>query len=413
VPQRKRGSQTDRRVNIDLRQGQRDIAARLILRRNHIVSDVRSRVEAIWGDNRVADPEYLKNIPIAVSATIDFVIAAIERSNDIALPVPPVLLTQARLAARNGVSLDIVHRRCLVSSSLFSRHLIEATQGDGILEKDSMIRVSEIQGAAFERLLTVVDEEYSREINALVSSPERRRAKIVTRLLAGEYVDPSDLPYDLHHHHIGVITRGTGARQVLKGFAEALGCRLFVVSPDSSVIWAWLGRRKKPDVSELDRLISAQWPTAMPIAIGEPGAGADGWRNTHWQADAAFWIAVREPGSPIRYAENATISSIARDPLLVRSISQMYLEPLMNDSDGGLRLKATLRAYIAADRNASSAAVALKVSRQTVLNRLSTVEHRIGRQLMGCMTEVEAALRLEELGHTPGSRLRTEQLDNV
>ncbi len=45
----------------------------------------------------------------------------------------------------------------------------------------------------------------------------------------------------------------------------------------------------------------------------------------------------------------------------------------------------------------SSAAAALGVSRQTVINRLHAVEERLGRPLGACAVEVEAALRLEEL----------------
>ncbi len=61
-------------------------------------------------------------------------------------------------------------------------------------------------------------------------------------------------------------------------------------------------------------------------------------------------------------------------------------------------LRQTLRAYFAAERNASSTAAALGVSRQTVINRLRVVEERLGRSLGSCAVEVEAALRLEDMG---------------
>jgi DNA-binding PucR family transcriptional regulator len=63
----------------------------------------------------------------------------------------------------------------------------------------------------------------------------------------------------------------------------------------------------------------------------------------------------------------------------------------------------TLRAYLVADRNASSAAAALGVNRNTIAERLRAIEAAIGRPLSACGPELEAALRLAELdGTAPG-----------
>jgi DNA-binding PucR family transcriptional regulator len=60
-------------------------------------------------------------------------------------------------------------------------------------------------------------------------------------------------------------------------------------------------------------------------------------------------------------------------------------------------LRHTLRAYFAAERNVSSAAAALGVTRQTVTNRLRVIEETLDRPLGVWATEIEAALRMEEL----------------
>ena len=57
----------------------------------------------------------------------------------------------------------------------------------------------------------------------------------------------------------------------------------------------------------------------------------------------------------------------------------------------------TLRAYLAADRNATSAAAALGVNRNTIAERLRAIEATLGRPLSACGPELEAALRLAEL----------------
>jgi DNA-binding PucR family transcriptional regulator len=76
-------------------------------------------------------------------------------------------------------------------------------------------------------------------------------------------------------------------------------------------------------------------------------------------------------------------------------LRSLYLEPLERERGGGEAARDALRAYFAADRNVSSAAAMLGVSRQAVAKRLRSVEERLGRSLASCGTELEAALRLE------------------
>jgi DNA-binding PucR family transcriptional regulator len=61
-------------------------------------------------------------------------------------------------------------------------------------------------------------------------------------------------------------------------------------------------------------------------------------------------------------------------------------------------LRETVRAYLAAERNATSAAAALGVARHTVESRIRRAEGQLGRLLPACVAEIEVALRLDELG---------------
>jgi DNA-binding PucR family transcriptional regulator len=83
---------------------------------------------------------------------------------------------------------------------------------------------------------------------------------------------------------------------------------------------------------------------------------------------------------------------------MTASLLELYLLPLRRERDGGHVLRETLRAYFAADRNGSSAAAALGVSRQTVANRLQAVERQLNQSLKVCADLLHVALRLEELG---------------
>ncbi len=144
-------------------------------------------------------------------------------------------------------------------------------------------------------------------------------------------------------------------------------------------------------------MAEATWPPRLALALGEGAEGLTGWRLTHRQALAAHPIAVRGPGAPVRYADVALLAATLQDDLLATSLHKLYLEPLEAERDGGAALRDTLRAYFAAGRNVTSAAVALEVNRRTVRNRLRGAESRIGRSLDECAAELQMALGLEEL----------------
>jgi DNA-binding PucR family transcriptional regulator len=143
------------------------------------------------------------------------------------------------------------------------------------------------------------------------------------------------------------------------------------------------------------------WPNRVSLAIGESSRGLAGWRLTHRQARAAVPVAKRSSTSSTRYSNVALVASMLQDDLLSTSLRELYLDPLSDERDGGEALRQTLSAYISSDRNLSSAAALLGVSRRTVANRLSAVEGKIGRLLTVAMADIEAALRLHELETPP------------
>jgi sugar diacid utilization regulator len=134
----------------------------------------------------------------------------------------------------------------------------------------------------------------------------------------------------------------------------------------------------------------------MRLGVGEPARGPAGWRLSHHQARTAYPLSRPCQAPVVRYGEVALAASILQDDLLSSSLRQLYLDPLAQDRDGAC-LRATLRTYFAAERNVSSTAAALEVSRPTVKKRLEREEALLGRDIRDCAAELEAALQLEEL----------------
>jgi hypothetical protein len=372
------------------------LAERLRERRGEIEQATRTRIYAVSVLPRVGGPEYAEGLRAAVSAGLDYGLEGIERGEERAPPVPEVLLSQARLAARSGVSLDTVLRRYFAGHTLLEDFLIEEAESEKLLDPAAIKRLLRSQAAIVDRLLAAVSKAYTEETERRPESANRRKAERIERLLDGEPLDTTDLGYDFEAHHLGVVASGQGAEEALTALAGSLDARLLTVCREAGTIWAWLGSRRGLDPSEFKELAS-ELPAGASLAVGEPGEGLAGWRLTHRQARAALSVALRKGDRLVRYADVALIASMLGDDLLATSLRELYLEPLTDERDGGAVARETLRAYFAAERNVSSAAMALGVNRNTVASRLRAIEKKLGRPLAACAADLDAALRLEEM----------------
>jgi hypothetical protein len=97
-------------------------------RRPEIEAAALARVRQIADGADIKDPQYLDGFRGAVAATIDYGIASIERDEDPVPPVPPALLSQARLAASSGVPLETILGRYVAGYSLFGEIVLKEAQ---------------------------------------------------------------------------------------------------------------------------------------------------------------------------------------------------------------------------------------------------------------------------------------------
>jgi hypothetical protein len=370
-----------------------------------IEDTVFARVFAITERSAAPDPEYVESLRAAVLASLQCLLADIKHGER-RLPQPPAAaLIQARLAARSGIGLDTFLRCCFAGYAAFGDFVLQEAAAGELLQGDSLQHLLRSQAAQFDRFIAIVTDEHSREMERRLSSIDKRRAQQVRRLLDGEPLNTSELEYELDAHHLAVVASNPGAPKAIRGLAKALDCRLLLIDREETAAWAWFGSRREIEPTEFNSTLSEYWPMQVPIAIGEPAHGPVGWRLTHRQAKAAFPIALTGHRTVTRYADVALLASILQDNLLTTSLRKLFLAPLSTDHDGRETLCETLRAYFAAERKVSSAAAALGVNRNTVASRLRNVEDKLGRPLTSCATEVEVALRLDELrtirAHSP------------
>ena len=372
------------------------LAARLRARLPELKAAIATRVYAISDPRDVADPAYLQGLNAALAAAIDHRLTVLEVSERHAPAVPPVLLAQARLDARGGVSLDTVLRRYVAGNALFGDFLVEEAERAEV-PSSVLRRLLGAQATLSDRLLAAVSAEHAREAKNRPGSAAERRRECVKRLLAGELVDHSELGYDLDARHLALMAKGEGAQELLRGLATTLDRRLLAVQREEEPIWAgWLGGQRPLAAAEALSALAEVASDRVFVTVGEPGEGLSGWRFSHLQAKAALPIAERTGRPVLRYADVALLAATTRDDLIATSLRQLYLAPLERARDGGKVARETLRAYFDAERNISSTAAALGVDRRTVRNRVRAIEELLGRPLKGSMADLEIALQLDD-----------------
>jgi hypothetical protein len=388
-------------------QAARTLHARLLERRPELEETIFARVRAIDESGGAGDRRHVAGLAPAVSSGLEYGLASIELARDGRVPeVSAQLLVQARIAAREGISLDTVLRRYTGANTVFFDVLMqEAERAE--LSHGELKRFYRIWASSFEHLLAAVSEEYSREAHSRPESDEHRRLELVQRLLDGELLDASDLAYGFDCWHLGFIAVGRGAGDSVRSFAAGLDRSLLLVSRDPETVWAWLGGRRPFDMPDCQELLAAfDWPEAVSASLGEPAEGLGGWRLTHRQAAATLQVALRGGKRYARYSEMPLLASTLQDDLLASSLEQLYLAPLREERDGGVAAKCTLRAYFKASGNVSSAAAELGVSRHTVRSRIAAIEERLERPVDDVSAEIETALSLDEIEQADGAATR-------
>jgi hypothetical protein len=375
------------------------LAAGLRERGPEIEAAVLVRVYGVCDPAETKDPLYTEGLRVAVRVAIEHGVEALERGESSPPPIPTLLLSQARLAARCGVNLDTVLRRYFAGYSILGDFVLEQAERNGIAGGPALKRLLRTQAGLFDRLLAALSEEYGREASVPASN-EQRRLALVQRLLDGELLDPRvlgpEFGYEPEQFHVGLVAFGQDCGDELQEAARQLDLQTMLVRRGEDTLWAWFGARRPFDVAET---LAGQSCEKIAIAVGEIGHGPAAWRLTHRQALAALPIALRRPGTPVRYVDVALQASMLRDEVLVDSLRELYLVPLAQMRDGGETARLTLRAYFEADRNVSSAAEALGVSRSTVSSRLQAIEKALERPLSAASEELAVALRIDE--HLP------------
>jgi DNA-binding PucR family transcriptional regulator len=189
----------------------------------------------------------------------------------------------------------------------------------------------------------------------------------------------------------GALGPATGARQVLTVIAS------------SSSVWAWLAAAAETDTGALAAATAAH--STVRVAVGPAGAGADGFRRSHFDAVATQRLMARRPG--LRVARFAGVQLVALALADEQRAREFVARTLGTLAGADPELRDTLCVYIGEQFSAARAARALYAHRNTVLNRLQRAERLLPLSLAGHGLEIGVALEMARwLGTQPGTATR-------
>ena len=167
-------------------------------------------------------------------------------------------------------------------------------------------------------------------------------------------------------------------------------------------IAAWIGTRDAVSSRQLDDLrFDTQAAPGVRIAIGEPGHGIAGFRQSHNEAVQARRVAElagRPAGTVTRYARVALAAIATADLDQARTFVRARApRACAGDDDLTTRLTATLRTYLDEHSSRSRTAKRLGIHENTVSYRIKQAEEVLGRSVDQRTLELRVALALAHL----------------
>jgi DNA-binding PucR family transcriptional regulator len=327
---------------------------------------------------------------------------------------PPAAVEYARRLAQRGVSTIALVRAYRVGHGRFLSRCIEQLASrttDAALNAAVTLRLVEGSFRYIDRVSEELISVYQQERDRWLLTQTAVRAGRVRGLLRGDPVDidttESALGYRLRRHHLGLIAWVDGAVQGSDGLtrldrlgawaARALNScgRYLFVPRDESLAWIWISLRADTRVSgELLPTAFENGDAMIRVAVGAPGYGLDGFRQTHVQAERTQDVALAaKPGARVTtFADVGAIALICADVDAARSWVWGTLADLAFDDESHARLRNTLQVFLRAGTYTATAE-RLTLHKNSVQYRIRKAEEALGGRIDDRRADLELALR--------------------
>lgn len=250
-------------------------------------------------------------------------------------------------------------------------HWIDSlVESSAVLYEDERDQVR--QGAAAQRLETV------REI--LEGRWSGSRARDLAEVLNGHPISGYNTALVLSAADADKVSE---LRPVALELANTAGVRHpLMASPGGRDLWVWLGTTKEPS---LDQLLAAKpelTARGIRVAVGSPGEGIEGFRQSHVEARDAQKVAAtaKDLSNPLYFPGVETLVMLWQSGEQAARFVQRTLGDLYKNNEAMNRLRHTARVTLSVG-SVEKAAEVLIVHKNTVRYRLGQVEKILGRDL--------------------------------
>ncbi|WP_167175842.1 PucR family transcriptional regulator [Saccharomonospora amisosensis] len=319
-----------------------------------------------------------------------------------------------RLAQRGTPVVDLIRAYYLGQTAVLDQALAEgARQISDPEELGLTMRHALTTTFAFiDRVTRQVVSAYEGERDRWLLNRSAVRAARVRALLDEDVVDVDAsevaLGYRLRGHHVGMILWYpadahppdplVGLETVAGRFVDGDEARALFVPRDELCAWVWLplDGPAPPERSRIERVLTDS-DADVRLAIGDPGAGLDGFRRTHRQAlrvQALALAAGKACARALTFREVGAVALMTSDLNAARLWVEDTLGPLAADDEQHERLRETLRVFLAAGGSYTAAASRLTMHKNSVQYRVRKAEELVGRPVSDNRLDLELALNL-------------------
>jgi DNA-binding PucR family transcriptional regulator len=372
--------------------------------------DVSSAIAEAIHDELGVDPDLRPTTQATAESVVRLFAEMVERDQRPEDVHPPSETAEyVREFVMRGVPLDTLVRAYHVGHAAFFERWAGALRA----RIDDPARLATVieEGAVWtfrylQALTRDLIERYADERERWVRSAASLRTETVRALLAGEDIEVASasgrLRYELEREHLAFVVWANEPDHDLAGLerqASELASRLGASRP----LLVPLGGRLMAGWIESSGGDAAVEPPAL-AAVGEAGAGVDGFCRSHRQAMSARRVARladARPGTVTRFADVAITALASVDEQAAREFVAAELGDLAGDS-----LSETLRAYLENHASPRRTAGRLGVHENTVKNRVRAIEDLRGRPADRRVAETLLALRLADALGCARSRAR-------
>jgi DNA-binding PucR family transcriptional regulator len=358
-----------------------------------------------------ADAALLDSLNASVLDNVSTVLRVFEvRPDPETVRAPAAAVDYARRLAQHGVPISALLRTYRLGQAAFQQAVlaeIARAEVDSAMVSAAAEELSRVAFAYVDRISEAVVAAYQQERDDWMRNRTAARAARVTALLGDTAADlvevEKTLNYRLDQVHLAVVAWSTAAAPTVDRLARierAVGqLAQLMASPrapltvvrDESTVWAWLPRANVGPVT-----VAAAEDDTVRFAVGDPAAGADGFRRSHRQARQAQLVAMTanvDVQRPVTaWADVGSIALMCADRTALADWVQDTLGGLAGQDESMTRLRETLSTFLATGGSFTSAAQLLHMHKNTVQYRVRKAEEALGRPLNARRRDVELAL---------------------